>query len=237
MCSVRKDPIIRFIVAINRLTKTNENQKQMRTPKAKYITAMLVAIAGFALQQAKADLFTSSLDTGNSAIAGFLQPGEQFGTVTVSVSGTTATITFTANTGGGFEFIDTSAAAVNLASGIDPSTATIVTDTEFKAFDSGKNVDGFGVFNLSVNNKDGSGSPVDTIVFNVDVASGTAAADVLALNGNGFDAAAHISVNGGVATGFAGEGPQGHIPDGGTTAMFMGLGLSALGVVRRFLIG
>jgi len=192
------------------------------------VCALLLAFS----QNAKADaIFTSSLDTGNSAIAGFLMPGEQFGTVTVSVSGTTATITFTANTAGGFEFIDTSAAAVNLASGIDPSTAMIVTDTQFKAFDSGKNVDGFGIFNLSVNNKDGSGSPVDTIVFTVTVPSGTLDSAVLAFNSKGFDAAAHISVNGGVATGFAGEAQEGggHVPDGGATAVLLGLGLAGLG--------
>ena len=201
----------------------------------KYATLIGAVCAAFAMQSAKADTFTSSLDFGNDAIAGFLQPGEQFGTVTVVVTGTTAEITFSANTAGGFEFIDTSAAAVNLASGIDPSTATIVTDAEFKAFDGPKNVNGFGVFNLTVNNLDGSGSPVDTIVFDVTVASGTSAADVLALNATGFDAAAHISVNGGVATGFAGEAPGGRVPDSGTTAMLLGTALAGLGVVRRYL--
>ena len=189
------------------------------------VCALLLAFS----QNAKADaIFTSSLDTGNSAIAGFLMPGEQFGTVTVSVSGTTATITFTANTAGGFEFIDTSAAAVNVA---NPGSAALVTDTEFKEFSSKNAVNGFGSFNLTVNNNDGSGSPVDTISFTVDVASGTSAADVLLLNASGFDAAAHISVNGGVATGFAGEAQEGggHVPDGGATAVLLGLGLAGLG--------
>ncbi|PYL02390.1 MAG: hypothetical protein DME32_06560, partial [Verrucomicrobia bacterium] len=96
-------------------------------------------------------------------------------------------------------------------------------------------VNGFGSFNLTVNNNDGSGSPVDTISFTVDVASGTSAADVLLLNASGFDAAAHISVNGGVATGFAGEAPGGRVPDSGTTAMLLGTALAGLGFVRRYL--
>ena len=204
----------------------------------KYITLIAAVCAAFTLQPAKADTFTSSLDIGNSAIAGFLQPGEEFGTVTVSVSGTTATITFAANTASGFFFIDTSAAAVNLAT---PSTATNIVDAEFKSQESGKNVNGFGTFNLSINNLDGSGSPVDTIAFDVTVSSGTLAADVLAVNGNGFDAAAHISIFDTVTglpinvTGFAAEAPGAfHEPDSGATAMLLGLGLTGLGFVRRF---
>ena len=53
---------------------------------------------------------------------------------------------------------------------------------------------------------------VDTIVFSVTNKSGTPWAsdsDVLAFNKAGFDAAAHISVNGGVATGFAAQGQGG----------------------------
>jgi len=194
----------------------------------KYATLIGAVCAAFAMQSAKADTFTSSLDFGNDAIAGFLQPGEQFGTVTVDVTGTVATITFTANTAGGFEFIDTSAAAVNVA---NPGSAALVTDTEFKEFSSKNAVNGFGSFNLTVNNNDGSGSPVDTISFTVDVASGTSAADVLLLNASGFDAAAHISVNGG----FAGEAPGGRVPDSGTTAMLLGTALAGLGFVRRYL--
>ncbi len=201
--------------------------------KIKYITAVLIAVTGLCLQQAKADTFTSSLDIGNSAIAGDLLAGQEFGTVTVTVTGTTALITFTANTAGGFSFIDTSAAGVQLSQ--PPGSPLKVTDAAFKDFASGKNVDGFGVFNLTVNNLDGSGSAVSTISFDVTVASGTLAGNVLTTNLNGFDAVAHISFNGGVNTGFAGEAPGvSHIPDGGMTAMLLGLGLSGLGLVRRF---
>ena len=184
-------------------------------------------------QNAKAGVieFTSLLNQGNSAISGFPGP---YGTVTVTLSGQTATITFTANTAGGFMFIDTSAAGVQVNSA--SFTQSIVTDTEFKAFDTGKNVDGFGVFNLTINNKDGSGSPVDTIVFTVTNAGvpWASPSDVLTTNSKGFDAVAHISVNGGVATGYAGEpgGGGGHIPDSGATAALLGLGLVGVAGLR-----
>ena len=74
---------------------------------------------------------------------------------------------------------------------------------------------------------------VTTISFDV-VNGGTpwaSAADVLAFNSKGFDAAAHIFINGGAVTGFAGEpsGGGGHVPDGGATAVLLGLGLAGLG--------
>jgi len=67
------------------------------------------------------------------------------------------------------------------------------------------------------------------------------AADVLGLstgNNGGFDAAAHMRAtvnNPQGLTGFAGETGGGIVtPDSGTTAMLLGLGLSGLGLVRRF---
>jgi len=175
--------------------------------------------------------FTSSLDTGNSAISGFPGP---YGSVTVTLSGQTATITFTSNTSGGFMFIDHAAAAVEVNS--TSFTEAIGTDAQFKEFGSG-NVDGFGGFNLFVTNLDGSGSAVSTISFTVTNTDGLNPwlnnTDVLTNNANGFDAAAHISVNGGVATGYAGEnGGNGHVPDGGATACLLGLALAGLGGLR-----
>jgi hypothetical protein len=198
--------------------------------------AVCAVILAFSLN-AKAGIieeFTSSLDTGNSAISGFPGP---YGMVTVTLSGQVATITFTSNTAGGFMFIDHAAAAVEVNS--TSFTEAIGTDTQFKEFGSG-NVDGFGDFNLFVTNKDGSASAVSTISFtvtNTDLSNlWGSASDVLTNNANGFDAAAHISVNGGVATGYAGEnGGNGHVPDSGATAMLLGSALAGLGVMRRYL--
>ncbi len=178
-------------------------------------------------QNGKADTITSVLSVGNEAIAGFPSP---YGTVVVDLDvGTqTATITFTA--ADSYQFGGHAAAAVNINS--TSFTETIGTDTAFKEFGSG-NVDGFGDFNLFVTNNDGAAQAVTTISFDV-VNGGTpwaSAADVLAFNSKGFDAAAHIFINGGAVTGFAGVPNEGggHVPDGGATAILLGLGLAGLG--------
>src|SRR5438477_7645077 len=122
-----------------------------------YIALIGAVCAAFTLQPAKADTFTSSLDFGNSAISGFLPAGEQFGTVTVTLIAGGAQITFQANTASGFFFIDTNAAAVNLAQ--PPGSPTIISDPDFDHFNNPPNtdqVDGIGTFNLRVENKSGS---------------------------------------------------------------------------------
>ena len=196
----------------------------------KYTMLVAAVCAAFTLQPAKAD-FTSTLD--NPGGTGLTPP---FGTVDVSLLGQTATITFTSNTAGGYFFIDSGAADVQVNAAT--FTETIGTDAAFDKFEFGKNINGFGTFNLIVRNSDGTGSQVDTISFTVTNTSLTpwaSANDVLTTNANGFDAAAHVSFNNGVVTGFVAEAPgQFHVPDGGTTAMLLGLGLSGLGFVRRF---
>jgi len=217
--------------------------------KIKYIAAVLIALAGLGLQQAKADTFISSLNQGNTAISGFTGP---YGTVTITTNGTNqATVTFTSNTvaGNTYLFGDGSSVALNVSvatfsvSGISGSNAgTGFTPGGWTSVGAG-NVDGFGVFNLRIRSFDGFTHSSDTITFTLTNTAGVwgSAASVLALNANGFDAAAHIFVttspanasNSALATGFAGEGAQGHVPDGGTTVMLLGAGLSALGLVRR----
>jgi hypothetical protein len=220
--------------------------------KLKYIAAVLIAIAGFGLQQA--DAFTSSLGTGNPAISGFAGP---YGTVTVTlVNSTTATITFTSNTKAGniYLFGDGGSVAVN----VNASTFTVSNITGSNSgtgftpgpytFAGAGTEDGFGSFNLTINSFDGFTHSSDTISFTVTNTSGTwaSAADVLAFNANGFDAAAHIFVtsapanasNSALATGFAAENAGGvGVPDGGTTVMLLGVALGALGMARRFLMG
>ena len=196
----------------------------------KYATLIGAVCAAFAMQPAKAD-FTSILD--NPGGTGLTPP---FGTVDVSLSGQTATITFTSNTAGGYFFIDSGAADVQVNAAT--FTEAIVTDAAFDKFEFGKNINGFGTFNLIVRNNDGTGSQVDTISFtvtNTSVTPWATADDVLTFNANGCDAAAHVSFNNGFVTGFVAEGPQGHAPDSGTTAMLLGTALAGLGLVRRYL--
>jgi hypothetical protein len=221
--------------------------------KIKYIAAVLMAIAGFGLQQANADTFTSLLNQGNTAIQTFAAP---YGTVTITTNGTNqATVTFTSNTvaGNTYLFGDGGAVALNVSVATFSVSNVVGTNsgTGFGAFSVANigsgNEDGFGSFNLRISAFDGYTHSANVITFTLTNTSGVwgSAASVLALNANGFDAAAHIFVttspanasNSALATGFAGEGAQGHVPDGGTTVMLLGVALGALGMARRFLIG
>jgi hypothetical protein len=209
----------------------------LKCNRRKFAAILLLTMVVFGLQQAKAD-FMSTLNIGPNGSTGI-----NFGTVTVGLTGQTATITFDSNTSLDYHFIDSSAAAVQ----VNASTFTfaILNDTSFLNFSSGDNVNGFGTFNLVVNNTDGWADRVDTISFTVTNTSGTlwsSPSDVLAFNGhtqNGgpFDAAAHVATEGGSLTFFVAENtPLTPVPDGGATAMLMGLGLTTLGLVRRCLI-
>ena len=218
--------------------------------KIKYIVAVLIAIAGMGLQQAKA--FESDLNAGNPAIAGFAGP---YGHVSIIlVNSTTATVTFTGNTVAGNTYLFGAVDAVDLnVNATTFSVSNIIGTNAGTGFTPGGftqdvagNVDGLGIFNLRIKSFDGFTHSSDTITFTLTNTSGTWAtqADVVTLNASGFDAAAHIFVttspanasNSALATGFAGEGP-GTVPDGGTTVMLLGAALGALGMARRFLMG
>src|SRR5207237_4552098 len=187
--------------------------------------AVCAVVLAFSLN-AKAD-FISQLTVSNL-------PGQStgnFGTVDVSLSGQTATITFTAGTG--FSFGDGSSAAVELNT--DSFTEAFVSESpsnNFKAFAFDQQVDGFGNFDLAVDQKNFA-IHLSSITFTV-TNTGTpwaTDADVLASNSNGFDAAAHVFSDSIGKTGFAAESGGGntHVPDGGATAALLGLGLAGLG--------
>jgi hypothetical protein len=222
--------------------------------KIKYIGVVLIALAGLGLQQAKADTFTSSLNAGNPAIAGFTGP---YGTVTIVTNGTnTATVTFTSGStasnvylfgDGGSVALNVSVSTFTVNSIVGTNSAAGFTPGAFTQTAAG-NEDGFGSFNLRINDFDGYTHTADSITFNLVNTSGAwgSAASVLAFNAQGFDAAAHIFVSAtnpanaatsALATGFAAEGAGTiTVPDGGTTVMLLGVALGALGMARRFLM-
>jgi len=155
-----------------------------------------------------------------------------FGTVHVSLDVTTqvVTFTFTANTGAGFHFIDGGSAAVNLSTTFN--NFTLILDPDFKGTSTG-NVDGFGLFNLVIDNKSAS-TLVDSISFSVHN-TGTkwdSLDDILAFNNKGADAAAHVNFGNGL-TGFVAETGRFTVPDGGSTVAFLGAGLTLLCMIRR----
>jgi protein with PEP-CTERM/exosortase system signal len=205
--------------------------------KLKYLAAILIGIAGLGLQQAKAD---DIILTGNSVlnVANVGGVSGPFGTVAIVLDVTTqvATFTFQSNTAAGYFFIDGSAAGVNVSTTFD--NFTLITDSDFKGTSSG-NVDGFGTFSLLIDNKDASGNTlVPTISFSIHNTGTTwnSVSDVLAFNPT-YDAVAHVNFGplGNGVTGFVAESGGVNVPDGGTTVMLLGIGLSVLGMARRFL--
>jgi hypothetical protein len=206
---------------------------------------------------ASADTVTSIIGNPNDDISGFSGP---YATVTIDLtSSTTATITFTSLTNGGniFLFGDGGSVDVNV-------NATSWTLSNIQGFNSGTGfhpgaftdggsgqVDGFGVFNQTINSFDGFTHSSDTISFNLTNTSGTwsSATNVLAANADGFDAAMHVFVtsspanasNGAIATGFASETAgsfeSSPTPPPGTepsSLLVIGSGLIGLGsLVRR----
>jgi hypothetical protein len=226
--------------------------------KIKYIAAVVIAIVGLGLQQAKADVFNFQISSGNTALTGggFTGP---YANVSVTTNGTNvATITFTSltQTVGGNTYVylfgDGSSVAVNASAASTIGGFIAATLPGFNApqlSDGGAgNVDGFGVLNHTINNFDGFDHATNSITFTLTKTSGVwgLASTVLIANDathNAF-AAAHIFVtlnppnlaNGAVVTGFGANGGGVSIPDGGATVMLLGAALGALGMVRRFLM-
>ena len=216
--------------------------------KIKCIAAVLIALVGLGLQQAKADTFSFDLSQGNPGISGFTGP---YATVNVNLtSSTTATITFTSLTNSGNIYLmgDGSTVALNVNAG--SFTVGTITGTNngggtpgaFTANFGSQNVDGFGSFNFTIDSFDGFGHSSDSITFTLTNTSGSwaNAMAVLLANSGGSLAASHIFValDGTIyvnlnATGYASNGGQ--VPDGGTTVMLLGAALGALGMARRFL--
>ena len=200
---------------------------QLTMKKLKYIAPILIAVACLGLQQAKADSVTYMLTNGNSPSLGT----GPFGTVTVSLTGNTATITFTA--AAGYLFVDGSAVDVNVNA--NSWTVANITSNGNPVSDSGSgNVDGFGIFNQTLSQQNASNG-ASLVPFTLTNTSGTwaSASQVLIANVDGWLVGAHLQIANGF-TGYA-VGNTTTLPDGGTTVMLLGAALGALGMARRFI--
>lgn len=223
--------------------------KNMKCGIAKVSGSLAVGLLALSALSAKADIITFNISNPNSGISAYTGP---YATVEVNrTSSTTATITFTSLVHGGNIFLLAGAGAVDLnvnATGFSVGTIT-GSNSGTGGFTPGPwttgsgNVNGFGVFNLTVDSFDGFQHSSDTISFTLTDTGGTwgSAGSVLAANANGSTAAIHGFITASpadahgtvLATGYASNGQE--IPDGGSTVALLGLAMLGIGSVRRFL--
>jgi hypothetical protein len=156
------------------------NQKQIILKKLKYIAPVLIAVACFGLQQAKADAINFDLGTGNSAISGF--PGPYVHVVVDRTDATHAAIQFFSLTNSGTNaYLMGGAGAVavnvNAASWTVGSFTALNGGTGFTPgplSDGGAgNEDGFGSFNQTINSFDGFTHSSTFVRFTLTNTSGT----------------------------------------------------------------
>lgn len=153
----------------------------------------LAAIPGAFADAVTCNGFTSELTVGSLSSGNVTS---DFGNVCVTLSGQIATITFDAASGYGFINTSMVDANINASSFTNAfvSESLDVASHDFSGFGGSKNISAFGIFNDTVDNHDAmvSESQVVFTVTNTSATLWTAAADVLAFNSKGFDAAAHV---------------------------------------------
>jgi hypothetical protein len=181
--------------------------------KIRYIAAVLIAVAGLGLQQAKADTFTSFITVPNDNLSGFTGPYAEV--IINRTSDTMASVTFMSLTNtfngnpviylmGGASCADLNVNGTFTVSDLMKSnsgtgflsTHTVMGKTvaDLSVGTSG-NVSQFGDFNLRINNFDGFTHSASTISFDLTATGGTTwatANSVLFFNALDYDAAAHV---------------------------------------------
>ncbi len=242
--------------------------KTMRKPTRVVIPglAALVILLMLGVRPAAADSISFDLTQGNTG--GLDCCTGPYANVTITLtSATTATVTFTSLTNGGYIYLMAGNGAIGVNVNATSFTVGGISSTNFlSGFTPGPvtpdcspptpcnssadyetlNEDGFGSFNLQLDSFDGFTHSSTTITFTLTNTGGTwaSAADVLADNGEGNDAAIHgfacvtsaqnpcDSSTGAFATGYASvDGPP--VPEPASIALF-GSGLMALAeVIRR----
>jgi hypothetical protein len=195
------------------------------------LTRLAGAFALSVLFSISAHALSFNLSVPNAAM---LPYPPDYATVNITViDGTHADVTFTALSNyrfGGAQAID-----LNVVGSFTVSAPSNMTSPTIGS----GHADGFGLFSLTIDNFDGWGKSFTTTSFSL-LGVGTSWTDgsILTANSNGTFAAAHIFVpnannDGAVATGFVGNGGSHSAPDGGTTAVLLGVGLLGLSFLAR----
>jgi PEP-CTERM motif len=197
---------------------------------------------------ANADTISYEMDIGSAELTGYSGP---YASLTINlINSTTAEVTFTSDTNGGYIYLMGGNGAVLLNVNGDFSVGTVTETNSISGFApsfkdiSDITLDGFGTLNLSIDNNKGFKGTATTISFTLTATNGNSwasASDVLIPNSDGIIAAVHAyacaepgcsSTSGALAIGYAAD----PVPEP-ATATLLGAGLLLLGIFRRRLHG
>ena len=182
-----------FVLFFTKVWYIHPTKRRLRMKKTLFICSIFLAFLIAA--SASADIITLSISTPNSGVSAYPAP---YADVTVNrTSSTTATITFAADLTGGYQYHMGGAQATDV--NVNATTFTVANLTNYVSPTVGSgNADGFGKFNLTIDNFDGATSSKLSLSFDLTDTSGTwaSASDVLTPDADGYLAAAHIFVTG-----------------------------------------